>query len=135
MPLVVDASVTLAWYFPDEQTPKALEAREALARDGGLVPPHWWYEVRNGMIMAERHGRTTEQLIAPALLNLARLPIDQISRQDDTDIFPIARRHRLTFYDAAYLALAQREQIGLATLDAELAHAAAAEGVSLIIPL
>ena len=133
MPLAIDASVTLAWYFPDEQTPKALAARQILVREGGLVPAHWWYEVRNAMLMAERRGRTTEQLTAPALLNLTRLPIDQIARQDDARIFPIARRHRLTFYDAAYLELALREKISLATLDQALAAAAAAEGVPLVI--
>jgi predicted nucleic acid-binding protein len=52
---------------------------------------------------------------------------------DSTSIFRIARRHRLTFYDAAYLALALRENVALATLDQDLADAAAAENVPLLI--
>jgi predicted nucleic acid-binding protein len=65
---------------------------------------------------------------------LAKLPIEQSGRQNDARIFPIARRHGLTFYDAAYVALAQHEQLSLATLDVALARSAAAEGVSLAIP-
>lgn len=133
MPFVVDASLTLAWYLPDEQTPTALTVRERLAREDGLVPAHWWYEVRNGMLMAERRGRTTEHLVASALANLGRWPIRQVRQHNDAPIFTIAREYRLSFYDAAYLLLAQHESAALATLDGSLAKAAAAEGVPLLI--
>jgi predicted nucleic acid-binding protein len=56
-----------------------------------------------------------------------------MERPDDQTVFSLARRHRLTFYDAAYLELAAHESIALATLDADLAAAAAAEGVPLLI--
>jgi predicted nucleic acid-binding protein len=51
---------------------------------------------------------------------------------DGTAVISLARRHRLTVYDAAHLELAQREGFDLATLDAELASAARAEGVMLV---
>jgi predicted nucleic acid-binding protein len=133
MPIVFDASVTVAWYFSDEQTPKALEARDHLTQQGGLVPPHWWYEVRNALLMAERRGRMSEQLISLALASLVSLPIDAASFSDEATVFALARRHRLTFYDAAYLELALRERLALATFDQALAAAAKAENLPLVI--
>ena len=133
MPLVVDSSVTAAWILPDERTPAALKARSQVLLEGGLVPAHWWYETRNTLLMAERRNRTTEALNALALSTLVQLPIVQTQPHDDAKIFAVARRHRLTFYDAAYLELAAREKVALATFDSELARAASAEGVSLLI--
>lgn len=133
MALVLDASVTLAWYLPDEQTPAALAIRERLTQEDGLAPAHWWYEVRNGMLMAERRGRSSEQLTASALANLARWPIHRIQQHDEAPILKLARQYRLSFYDGAYLQLAQQERTELATLDSDLAKAAAAEGVPLLI--
>jgi predicted nucleic acid-binding protein len=63
---------------------------------------------------------------------LQELPIALAALPDDAPVFTLARRHRLTFYDAAYLDLAKREQLALATLDDELAAAARLEGVALL---
>jgi predicted nucleic acid-binding protein len=133
MPFVLDASVTAAWYLPDELTPKALKARQRLSEDRGLVPPHWWYEICNTLLAAERRHRMSEHDTFLALSSLADLPLEGIELSDGASIFRIARRHRLTFYDAAYLELALREKIALATLDKDLANAAALEGVALVI--
>lgn len=133
MPLVIDSSIAAAWILPDERTPAALQARGQVILEGGLVPAHWWYEIRNTLLMAERRNRTTEALNTLALSTLTQMPIVPTHPPDDATIFAVARRHRLTFYDAAYLELASREKLALATLDLELARAAAVDGVSLAI--
>lgn len=132
MPLVIDALVTAAWILPDEQTPNALQARSIVVQEGGQVPLHWWDEVRNTLLMAERRNRTTPELTAAALATLDELPILQTRTADGAAILALARRHRLTFYDAAYLELAVRNNLDLATLDAVLARAAIAEGVPVV---
>jgi predicted nucleic acid-binding protein len=121
--------------LPDEETPQALRARTRLASEGGIAPPHWWYEIRNTMLMAERRNRLPMELVQRTLSQLAKLPIKIAGQQDEDAIFAIARRYRLTFYDAAYVAVAQHEQLSLATLDMSLARAASAEGVPLVIPI
>jgi predicted nucleic acid-binding protein len=131
MPFVVDASVAANWFLPDEE-PEALEAWRIIRSDPALVPPHWWFEVRNSLLMAERRERISLRITALILDRLARLRIVIVERPDDQIVFSLARRHRLTFYDAAYLELAVRENIALATLDSHLAKAAAVEGVRLL---
>ena len=84
------------------------------------------------MLMGERRGRSTELNTRFALDRLSRMTIRQMPVPPDADILVLARRHRLTFYDAVYLELAQREGLALATLDNELAKAARAEDVRLI---
>lgn len=66
------------------------------------------------------------------LARIDNAPIDFAPLPQDDVIFALATRHRLSFYDAAYLELAQSEAIALATLDQALARAATAEGISLI---
>lgn len=132
MPFVVDASVAANWFLPDEE-PEALEAWRIIRSDPALVPPHWWFEVRNSLLMAERRERISSRITALILDRLARLRIVITERPDDQVVFSFARRHRLTFYDAAYLELAVRENIALATLDGDLAKAAVKDGVRLLI--
>jgi len=132
MPFVLDASTTASWFFPDEHHPVAQRAREILetASDKAVVPPIWWYEISNILIVNERRGRTTSDRSAAFLENLGKLPIDR-----DPDIPPLvelARRHNLTTYDAAYLALALRKRIPLATLDKALHSAAVSAGIVLL---
>jgi predicted nucleic acid-binding protein len=131
MAFVLDASVAVSWFFPDEEQAEASEARRR-ASEGMLVPLHWWFEVRNGLLFGERRGRISEELTLVALDRLSRLPINAAPRPQEANVFALARRHGLTFYDAAYLELAKRERIPLATLDDGLADAARAEQVALI---
>lgn len=131
MPFVLDASVTASWFFPDENHSVSAEAWGRFRTDNALVPGHWWFEVRNSMLVAERRSRLTELLTSNALARLSHLRIRQVANPDDGAVFLLARRHRLTFYDAAYLELAQRENLPLATLDGALTRAARAEGVML----
>jgi predicted nucleic acid-binding protein len=56
MAFVVDASVAANWFLPDEE-PEALEAWRMLRTNPALVPQHWWFEVRNSLLVAERRDR------------------------------------------------------------------------------
>lgn len=131
MPFVLDASVAANWFLPDEP-PLAHAAWKRLATDPGLVPPHWWFEVRNVTLVAERRNRIPARLTAVIFDRLARLRIVFAERPDHAPVLELARRHQLTFYDAAYLQLAQQESVELASLDMRLRAAAEAEQVPLI---
>ena len=132
MPFVLDASVTASWIFPDEDHPDAAEALRRVETDDALVPPHWWYELRNTLLVAERRGRSIAEETTYALTRLSRMRLLYAPRPQEADVFALARRHRLTFYDAVYLELAQRHNAPLATLDQELAAAARIEYVDVI---
>jgi predicted nucleic acid-binding protein len=134
VPFVLDASVAACWFFPDETHPVASQCWLLIHDDNAVVPAHWWFEVRSTMLIGERRGRSTEQRTGLALDRLARMAIRHAPTPLDAEIFALARRHRLTFYDAAYLELAWREGLALATLDKELANAARTESVPLVAP-
>lgn len=128
---VLDASVAIAAMLVEERTP---EARTILrtALDGVIVPSLWHLEVGNILLRAERRGtiRTDERIAHMA--DLAALPM-AVDHESPTQAWgattTLALRHRLTLYDAAYLELALRHRLRLATFDAALARAAADEGV------
>ena len=132
MPFVVDASVAACWILPDERHPIAEAAFARIASDPGEAPSLWWFELRNLLIVNERRGRLDAAKSTEALLRLAALQVAIVADIDEQALMRLARRHRLTIYDAAYLELALRRGIPLATLDAALAGAARAEGVRLI---
>ena len=132
MPFVVDASVAASWLLPDEIHPTANEAYVRLATDHALVPGLWWFEMRNVFIINERRGRLDRDKTTQALALLAGLPIVVNRGVVEEPLLDLARRHRLTVYDAAYLELAQRENVPLATLNKALASAARGEEVSII---
>ena len=98
----------------------------------GVVPGLWWFEVRNILIVNERRRRITESDTAAFLLSLSRLRIRVDRVPDENGVLRLARAHRLSVYDAAYLELAQREGLPLATLDADLRKAAADVRVALV---
>lgn len=102
----------------------------SLADDTAFAPEIWWYEVRNVLISAERRGRATEARSAAFLRALSRLPITVDHDPEQTVVLGLARRHGLTVYDAAYLELALRLRLPLATFDTALARAAEAEEVA-----
>ena len=88
--------------------------------------------VRNILVVNERRRRIAESETAAFLLNLSRLRIRIDRAPDEGAVLQLARTYRLSVYDAAYLELAQRERLPLATLDADLKKAAAGEGVNLL---
>ncbi len=135
MAFVLDASVAMAWCFEDEATPASDAVLDRLRDDQALVPPLWSYEVANVMAAAERRGRLTESQIAHLMALLHRLPINVDTAPVGIDAtIATARIHRLSAYDAAYLALSERSGLPLATLDNALAGAAADAGVLLVVP-
>lgn len=132
MPFVLDASISAAWALADESSPLAEIAENRLAVDTAIVPHIWWYEVRNLLVVNERRQRITADESSAFLRILSAYPIRMEPVGDETEIFAIARRSRLSFYDAAYLAVARRERLSLATLDKNLAAAALAERVAML---
>jgi predicted nucleic acid-binding protein len=132
VPFVLDASVAACWFFPDETHPVASRAWLLIQEDDAMVPAHWWFEIRNTMLVGERRGRSTEQRTGFAINRLERMTIRHAPHPLDADVFALARKYAMTFYDAAYLELAQRARLALATLDSKLASAARAEDVALV---
>jgi predicted nucleic acid-binding protein len=132
MPFVLDASVAACWAFDDEDHPTAVLALECIRSQEACAPGIWWFEVRNTLIVNERRGRLTEGDTSVFLRSLARLGVSIDRSPDEERILALARRHRLTVYDASYLELAQREAVPLATLDADLVRAAMAEQLTLL---
>ena len=132
MTFVLDASVAACWAFEDESHPVAESALERLRAEPALVPALCWFELRNVLVVSERRNRLTETVTAAFLRAVARLDIAIDRTPDSAAVLALARAHRLSVYDAAYLELAQRAAAPLATLDAALARAARDEGVALI---
>jgi len=129
---VLDASIVGCWFFKDENDARAAAAWTRLEDEYALVPLHWWFEVRNICLLGERRKRATEEYTVAFLDQLQRLTIDFDGLPDQLALVALARKHQLTAYDAAYLELAHREGLALATLDQQLAQAARAEGVTLV---
>lgn len=132
MAIVVDVSIAAAWCFSDEQALAAERALDELPRLGGVVPGIFRYEIRNVLVVNERRGRIDQSGSARFLMRLRDLRLLQDDAHDEDTVMALARKHGLSAYDAAYLETALRRGDCLATLDRELANAAAAEGVDLI---
>ena len=135
MSLIADISVVLAWLFEEDQTARALDVLRRIEKDVLLVPPLWWSELENGILMGERRGRKTPAESSAFLKLVRTLSI----RTDDTprhrvsdDILDIGRRHNLTSYDATYVELALREGAPLATFDEAVRKCARGVGVKIL---
>jgi len=129
---VLDSSITLAWLFEDEADAYAEAVEDSLIAAAAVVPSLWLLEVANGALIGERRKRTTEAKITQFLALLKSLPItadEETAAQAWQETLQLARTHNLSVYDAAYLELAMRCGLPLATLDEDLADAAAAVGV------
>ena len=129
---VLDNSVTMVWAFEDETDPYAEAIADSLPDVRAFVPGHWRLEVANALLVGERRKRTTEAKVVQFLTLLESFPItvdDQSSAKAWHDTLHLARSRGLSVYDAAYLELALRRGLPLASLDAELKAAAAAAGV------
>lgn len=134
MSIVIDASVTMAWYFRDESTPAVRRLLDRTGNEGAFAPAHWKLEVANSFATAIRHGRVSTDFRDEALMDLTWLPISIDAETDAyvwTTIIGIADRQRITVYDAAYLELAARRGLALATLDKALRRAAVEAGIEL----
>ena len=131
MAIVTDASIILASFLEDEW-PDAAPALADLDRNEWVVPTLWWFELRNALIINERCRRTSPELSAGFLRHLSGMPTTVDTVPDSDLVMQLARRHRLTVYDATHLELAIRLGLPLATLDVALARVARAEGVPLV---
>jgi predicted nucleic acid-binding protein len=134
---VLDGSITLAWYFADEADTYADEVGRQLPAVEAIVPTIWPLEVANAVLMGERRKRSTPAQAATWISHLLSLPItvdDETSAHALGAILNLARMQSLSAYDAAYLELAMRRGLPLATLDDRLKAAAVAVGVPLYMP-
>ncbi len=132
MAIVLDASVAIAWCFPDEEgAAEASAIAERLISEPGITTGVFWYEIRNVLVNSERRGRINSEGTMRFLERLGELDIEVYADHVETETLELARRHRLTVYDAAYLETAIRRGAVLATLDKNLAVAANIEGVGL----
>jgi predicted nucleic acid-binding protein len=128
---VIDASILAAWFLDEKSDPRVEAAFDMVARVETLAPSLFYYEIRNALLVSERRNRITEAMSAAFLRDLGLLPIRLGPTGDDASLMTLARKWKLTVYDAAYLELAKREKLPLATLDRALEKAAFAEGVVL----
>lgn len=135
MSLVLDSSATLAWVYGDETTDAIRALFDQVADTGAVVPSLWRLEVANSLTVAVRRGRIDSDFRRAALADLSLLDIitDQYTDANAWgESLTLANQFRLTLYDAAYLELARRRTVPLATLDSDLRSAARAPGVSLL---
>jgi predicted nucleic acid-binding protein len=132
---VLDCSLTMGWCFEDEKSPAGDEILESLMEEEkeGLVPSLWRIEVVNVLNVGERRGRISSARSLLFLDFLLDLPIlvDE-SPQDLKDLLLLSKTYSISAYDAAYLDLALREQLSLATLDKKLRAAAESAGIPLV---
>ena len=132
--VVVDASVVAPFLIPDESGEQSDAVLSALVAGRGVVPQHWRLEIANLGRKAVRQKRMTRAEMHEAITLLATLPVN-VDRQTDemawSRTLDLASDHDLTSYDAAYLELAKRNGLPLATVDKALAKAAVQQGVAL----
>ncbi|MHB1934956.1 MAG: type II toxin-antitoxin system VapC family toxin [Acidobacteriaceae bacterium] len=135
MSLILDTSATMACVYAGETGRPICEVFDQVMESSAWVPSHWRLEIANVLEMGVRRGRHNAAFREMTLADLALLPIQVDPDTNDRAwgaTVGLAERHRLTVYDAAYLELALRRGLPLATLDRELRVAAKAENVTLL---
>jgi predicted nucleic acid-binding protein len=133
--LVLDSSATLAWIFGGETTPALARVFDEIAERGAVVPSLWRLEIANCLTVGRRRGRIDEEFRRAALSDLSLLDIVVDAHTDANawgDTQELAERFGLTLYDAAYIELASRRALPLATLDAEMRAAGRSLGLRLL---
>ncbi len=133
--LVIDSSLVAAWCFKEEATSYTEGVLTAVSELTEAIAPRLWaYEIRNTVLMGLRRKRITKTDAEEFLDSLKALPIRLTDPVSYDDVFRLADRHGLTVYDAAYLDLAVREGLPLASLDAALIRAAQASSIAVFQP-
>ncbi len=133
--LVLDASVALAWCFENEATAAADRVLERLAAEAASVPAIWHLEIANVLALSKRRRRITSARSGEfiALLETLAIVVDEETPSRALGhVLDLARKERLTAYDAAYLELAMRLGLPLASKDIDLCDAAERLGVSVL---
>ena len=133
MDWVIDPSIALAWALPDETSKEADRFLGRISMRSTLwVPALWWYEIANALLMAQRRKRLGEAEKIRLIELYGRLPIQtDVALGSDTvwRLRTVAVEYNLSAYDAAYLELARRRGLGLATVDRLLRGAAQKAGI------
>ena len=132
---VLDCSVTMSWCFNDEARPETDELLDQLGTYGATVPSLWYWEVANVLNLGARRGRISSSDVAARLNFLGALPIAADTEGPTRawrETLLLAQTHKLTVYDAAYLELANRLGLDLATTDVALRSGARALGITVI---
>lgn len=132
--LVLDASIAIGWMVDTPAPRLALRALHLLQSGTiGVVPDLWHYEVSNALIIAERRGRASAQVVSSHVSDIERLAAFlELSPTTPTALIAAARQSGLTAYDAAYFELALRRNLPLATLDDKMRVAAQKAGIALL---
>jgi len=132
---VADASAFGPLLIPDEEHDLIAGLTEMLSNDGVVVPQHWPLEIGNLAIVAARRNRIEVDEARDVLAKLrdANIIVDDATGDRAwSHTFALASAHGLTIYDAAYLELAIRSHLPIATRDTHLARAARAENVAVL---
>jgi predicted nucleic acid-binding protein len=132
--LVLDASIAMGWMV-DAPAPRLALRALHLIQSGtiGVVPDLWYYEVSNALVMAERRGRASAQVVSSHVSDIERLAAFlELSPTTPSALVTAARQSGLTVYDAAYFELALRRNLPLATLDDKMRAAAQKAGIELL---
>jgi predicted nucleic acid-binding protein len=134
MPFVLDNSVVTGWYLTDQATPYSQAIAIRLETDKALVPRLWQLELANVLKTACNRGKLGLDDARNILDVLDTLPIeiDESPSPGQRQLFEMAMRYNLSSYDAAYLELAMRYGIPIATQDAQLRGAAVAAGIAVL---
>jgi predicted nucleic acid-binding protein len=133
--LVIGSSLAAAWCFPDERTDYTNAVLRVVSTPIEVTAPRLWaYEVRNSVLMGLRRKRIGKAHAEYFLDSLKGLPIRLSDPLSYDGVFALADRYGLTVYDAAYLDLAVREGLPLASLDTALIRAAGQSGVGIFLP-
>src|SRR5271166_1333612 len=132
MSFVLDASICAVWALADESHPIAERAMELLRQEAAIVPVIWWFEIRNVLVISERRKRITAEGSNAFLNFLEGFSIHPDGYRDEEAMLRFARKYQLSYYDAAYLEVANRNGLPLATLERALRIAAEAAGIPLL---
>jgi predicted nucleic acid-binding protein len=131
MKLVIDASFIASLLLPDEAAEASAAQLEQIKEGGAVAPTLWQLEVANMLLTAQRRKRIDASQFVRILEAVDSLPVTlqpALTDKQRGDLLNLARKHKLTAYDAAYLELALRLDLPLATVDDRLMRAASAEG-------
>lgn len=129
MPFVLDNSVVAGWFLEDQTTPYTDAIAARLEEDRAVVPALWQLEFANVLRTACKRNRIAAAQAQQVIEQICSLPIE-IDRDTPgpAELLALALRYDLSSYDAAYLELALRLQLPIATKDAALRQAATAAG-------
>ncbi len=137
MAMVIDSSAMLTLQFPDEDASLLQNVGILLADEGAVTPIHWKAEIANSLVVAVRRGRLSIMERNGIISDISEFAIETDSESANQfwhNTIALCDLHKLTAYDAAYLELALRRNLPLATMDKALAASARAEGVKVLGP-